>query len=79
MDNHALAVNWLLHSEDPSFRYFALTEIIGEPEESKEVQVKRVRWLVRHRLHSPEFGCFDGLFQAGLEFFCACDHKESFN
>ncbi len=43
MDRNDSAVNWLLHSEDPSIRYLTLTEVIGEPEESKEVQTAKAR------------------------------------
>ena len=35
------AVTWLLDSEDPSIRYLTLTEVLGEPEGSREVLAAR--------------------------------------
>ncbi len=42
------AVSWLLSSEDPSIRYFTLTEVLDEPEDSTEVQATK-RSIVRGR------------------------------
>src|SRR5712692_5704183 len=35
------AVNWLLDSEDPSIRYLTLTDVLGEPSNSKEVRAAK--------------------------------------
>jgi len=34
-------VRWLLRSKDPSVRYFALTDILGEPPDSREVRATK--------------------------------------
>lgn len=46
------AIKWLLDSKDPSIRYLTLTEIIGEPEESKEVQSAKTRITKGPRLQA---------------------------
>jgi hypothetical protein len=46
MDRNNPAVSWLLHSQDPSIRYLALTEVLGEPEDSREVEAAR-RGIIR--------------------------------
>src|SRR3990172_13119516 len=46
MDRNNPTVSWLLHSHDPSIRYFALTEVLDEPEDSREVEVA-IRGIVR--------------------------------
>ena len=37
MDVKDPAVNWLLDSGDPSIRYLTLTDVLGQPSDSKEV------------------------------------------
>src|SRR3989304_3175240 len=46
MDRNNPTVSWLLHSHDPSIRYFALTEVLDEPEDSREAEVA-IRGIVR--------------------------------
>ena len=41
MDRNNPTVNWLLHSHDPSIRYFALTEVLDEPKDSLGVEAAR--------------------------------------
>ncbi len=41
------AVNWLLQSDDPSIRYLTLTEVLGRPDDSPEVEP------ARKRIHGP--------------------------
>ncbi|MGA7922424.1 MAG: hypothetical protein WCA77_00390 [Thermoplasmata archaeon] len=41
MERDEPGVRWLLRSKDPSVRYFALTEILGQTEESSEVLIAR--------------------------------------
>ncbi len=41
MDVQEPAVNWLLDSGDPSIRYLTLTEVLGEPSDSREVLAAR--------------------------------------
>ncbi len=43
MDHSDPTVRWLVDSEDPSVRYFTLTDVLDEPEGSKEVQAARKR------------------------------------
>lgn len=50
MDRDEHAIQWLLESEEPSIRYFTLTELLGEPSSSPEVkkfkeQLPRGRWI----------------------------------
>lgn len=45
MKHPAPAINWLLQSEDPSIRYLTLTEVLGKPEHSTEVESARKRIL----------------------------------
>ena len=52
MDRNDPAVNWLLHSEDPSIQYLALTELLGEPEESREVRTAKKRITKGPRLRA---------------------------
>jgi hypothetical protein len=52
IDPNDPAVNWLLHSEDPSIRYLALTEVLCEPEESGEVKAARRRIIKGPRLQA---------------------------
>ena len=52
MDRNDPAVNWLLHSEDPSIRYFALTELLDEQEESQEVKKAKARIIKGSRLQA---------------------------
>ncbi len=52
MDRNDPTVTWLLHSQDPSIRYFTLTNLLGEPEESQEVKKARTRIIKGPRLQA---------------------------
>jgi len=52
LDRNDPAVNWLLHSADPSIRYLTLTEVLGEPEESVKVKAARKRIIKGPRLQA---------------------------
>jgi hypothetical protein len=52
MDPNNSAVSWLLHSEDPSIRYLTLTEVVDEPEGSKEVQIVKKRLVTGPRVRA---------------------------
>jgi len=41
MNRNDPAIQWLLHSEDPSIRFFTLTDILGEPPDSRQVRAAR--------------------------------------
>lgn len=52
MDWNDPAVSWLLHSKDPSIRYFTLTEVVDEPDGSKEVQIAKKRIVSGPRIRA---------------------------
>ena len=52
MERDDPAVNWLVDSEDPSIRYFALTELLDEPEESREVKKAKARIIKGPKLQA---------------------------
>lgn len=41
MNRNDPAIQWLLESEDPSVRYFTLTELLDQPSDTPEVQAVR--------------------------------------
>ncbi len=52
MDRDDPGVSWLLQSKDPSVRYFTLTDVLGEPEQSGRVVVAKRQILRGLRLRA---------------------------